>query len=603
MNQIDIKVEKFLESLRRKHISAHKKYEQYFWLSYMGDHSIDKKMNEAQKERDDFYADAKLKTKTEELLKIVKNKKQKESLLHWLNFFNLYQTPEELKSVKNEIAELESKMAQNVAKRKEGYIDPYTKKFVEASYLKMANMQRTHDDEKIRKACFEAREQLSETNLDNYLKYVELLNKYAEGLGYEDFYAFKIQQEEGMTKDQLFKIFDDIYEKTKYGFEDVRKMEKTMKGLRKPWNFGYMLSGDFAKEEDQYYPFDQALDRWGRSFTAMGIDYAGGKLQLDLLDRKGKHSNGFCHWPVLVHYKNGKRIPAQTNFTCNVVYGQVGSAKQGYVTLFHEGGHAAHMLNITEKDTCLNHEYPPMSTAWSEVQSMFLDTVFSTYEWTSRYAKNEKGEDYPFDLYKRKVEKLNMLAPLGLMGIIAMSEFEKTVYETKNLTKTKLIKIAENVGDKYFDYSTKTRWILNVPHIYSWSSACSYHGYGLADIAVFQWREYFQKKYGYITDNPKVGQEMKKVWQQGARKSFDEFIKDATGKKLSATAWIRANTKSVQKTLADAKKSAERMKKVRRVNKTKFNAEIKMVDGKKTIATNNKSFEEMSDKYSKWLNK
>jgi oligoendopeptidase F len=429
-----------------------------------------------------------------------------------------------------------------------------------------------------------------------------MLNEYARGLGYEDFYAFKIQQEEGMTKEQLFKIFNDIYQKTKYAFGDIKKLEKTIKGLRKPWNYSYMMTGDFTKEQDQYFPFDEALDRWGRSFTGMGIDFAGGKLQLDLLDRKGKYSNGFCHWPVLTHYKNKKRIPAETNFTCNVVYGQIGSAAEGYVTLFHEGGHAAHMLNIAEKDTCLNHEYPPMSTAWAETQSMFLDTVFSTYEWKSRYAKNKDGEVYPFDLFKRKVEKLNIVKPLALMGIMAMAEFEKTIYEEKNLTTTKLIKIAETVGNKYLNYSVKTKWLLNVPHIYSWSSACSYHGYGLADIAVSQWREYFKKKYGYIVDNSKVGKEMKKVWQQGAKKTFDEFVREATGKKLSAAAWIKENTMSVDQTLRKARMSARTLDKVKSVKKTKFNANIKMVEGKKTIATNRNSFEDMSQNYSEWLN-
>ena len=36
---------------------------------------------------------------------------------------------------------------------------------------------------------------------------------------------------------------------------------------------------------------------WGRSFAAMGIQYKGATMTLDLLDRKGKYSNGFCHWP------------------------------------------------------------------------------------------------------------------------------------------------------------------------------------------------------------------------------------------------------------------------------------------------------------------
>ena len=40
-----------------------------------------------------------------------------------------------------------------------------------------------------------------------------------------------------------------------------------------------------------------AVEQWGRSFAAMNIGYKGATMDLDLLDRKGKYSNGFCHWP------------------------------------------------------------------------------------------------------------------------------------------------------------------------------------------------------------------------------------------------------------------------------------------------------------------
>ena len=46
------------------------------------------------------------------------------------------------------------------------------------------------------------------------------------------------------------------------------------------------------------------------------------------------------------------------------------------------------MLNTDMKDVCLNHEYAPMSTAWAETQSMFLDNVYSSIEWRMRYAKH-----------------------------------------------------------------------------------------------------------------------------------------------------------------------------------------------------------------------
>jgi len=66
------------------------------------------------------------------------------------------------------------------------------------------------------------------------------------------------------------------------------RSKKTMPGLRKPWNFRYLTSGDFTKEEDQYFQFDKALIYWGQSFAAMGIKYNGGTLTTGFIGQKGK---------------------------------------------------------------------------------------------------------------------------------------------------------------------------------------------------------------------------------------------------------------------------------------------------------------------------
>ncbi len=440
--------------------------------------------------------------------------------------------------------------------------------------------------------------------VDDYVELVALRNAFAKKLGFEDFYAYKLQSEEGMKKADLFKLFDEIYDKTKYAFADIRNLEKTMKGLRKPWNFGYMLAGDFTKEEDPYYIFDDALMRWGRSFAALGIDYRGANLQLDLLDREGKYSNGFCHYPELVHQVNGVMHTGSSNFTCNVVYGQVGSGVQGMHTLFHEGGHAADRVNSIQTEACINTEYPPASTAWAETQSMFLDTLYSSIEWRMRYAKNAQGESYPFDLFKRRIEKLGIVAPLSIMGIHDVMEFERRVYESKNLTSEKVLKLAKTCYKKFFDRSEDSLTMLGVPHIYAFESACSYHGYGLAELALAQWRQYFYDKYGYVVDNKNVGKEMMNVWKLGSSKTFPECVKMATGKKLSSAAFIKSVTMSVPRRIALAKNRLERMKKVKEyANPVSLNATIKMVHGKKIITTNKKSFEDMATTYKKWLKK
>ena len=180
----------------------------------------------------------------------------------------------------------------------------------------------------------------------------------------------------------------------------------------------------------------------------------------------------------------------------------------------------------------------------------------------------------------------------------------KEVYETKKLTKEKILETAIRMDKKYFDMEVDSYHALYIPHIYSWDSSAYYHGYGLSELALTQWREYFYEKYGYIVDNPNVGKEMKKVWKLGSTKTFFEFVKLATDKKLSAEPFIKNVTRSVDDALELAKKRIDRLKSVPTYNKKiKLKAEIKMVHGKKTICDNSKNFEDMAKKYAIWLGK
>lgn len=598
------KVTELLKQFNSEYKTLHQKFEEFFWIFKMGDHSVENQMNNAEKERDAFRSNPDNLKKVSDLLSSSDlNTEQAKKLRIWQDFFRLYQTPPELVPLRDEIANLESEIAKKQATYKEGYLDPKSGEFISASKIKISINMRTNPEEEVRKACFEALEKMSVLALEDYIKLVAMRNKYAKALGFEDFYAYRAHISEGMTKQQIFSVFEELYEGTKKTFESIRDLEKNQPGLRKPWNFSYMMSGQFTLEEDPYYPFDQALIRWGKSFDALGINFQGGSLQLDLLDREGKYNNGFCHYPKIVNFNNDVRNSGSANFTCNVVYGQPGSGAQGMTTLFHEGGHAADRLNSEETETCLNTEWPPASIAWAETHSQFLDTMFSSIEWRIRYAKDKNGNTYPFDLFERKARKLRLLAPISLYSIMFVSEFEKLIYESNELSPEKVLEIAKAMYKKYMDRSEDSVWVLSVPHIYSWDSSGYYHGYGLAELALVQWREYFYKKYGYIVDNPEVGREMREVWKLGSSKNFAEFVKLATGEELSAKYFVENSTLEIGSFLTKAKDKINRMKSVPEFSgSVDLNANIKMVHGKEIISDNSKSFEDMAEKYATWLN-
>ncbi len=592
-----------LDELNKAYATLHKNFEELFWIARMGDHSVEDALNTAEKAMRDFRASAENLSRVQiALTNPSVTAKEKERLEIWKKFFELYQVPAELITLRDEIAKLESEIAQKMASANEGYKDPKTGEFIAASKGKIGMMVRTNPDEEIRKACFDALQELSVIVLPEYIKVVALRNQFARALGFEDYYAYHVHIAEGMTKKQIFDLFDQIYERTKYALEDVRRLEEKMPGLRKPWNFGYMMSGSFTLEEDPYHPFDEALIRWGKSFAALGIDFKDGTLQLDLLDRPGKYNNGFCHYPKIVSFDNNTRNPGAANFTCNVVYGQPGSGAQGMMTLFHEGGHAADRLNSEQTETCLNTEYPPASIAWAETHSQFLDTMFSSIEWRTRYAKDKNGKPYPFDLFERRIRKLRILAPTSLYGIMFVSEFEKRIYETNDLTPDKAIQTAKEMYRKYMDMDGDSLSALSVPHIYDWDSSAYYHAYGLAVLALEQWRKYFYDKYGFIVDNPEVGKEMTEVWTLGSLKNLAEFVKLATGKELSPEAFLENATMNADDCI---RRGTERIKRLESVPEftrpVHLNARIRMVNGKEIIADDSLSFEDMAQKYTAWL--
>lgn len=596
---------KLLDNLNNTLNRLHSAYEKPFWSFYMNmkDKSLKTLKDTAKANLDAFKANTEIREKIISLMQsLTQDDTEYHRLAKWLKYFDCYQIPAHCLDLKKQINELETTIEVKRSKKTEGYTDPKTNEFVQASEITIGTMVYMEKDEALRKACFDALQGFALVGLDDYVQLVKLRNQFARELGYEDFYAYKLWIEEGMTKEELFTIFNNIFEKTLPTFDKIKELETKKPGLFKPWNYGYLLAGDFTAEEDQYHPLDQVLLRWGKSFMASGINYRGALLQLDLLDREGKFPNGFCHSPVLTHYRHGRRIAGQINFTCNVVVGQIGSAAECHDTLHHEGAHGGAFANADQFEICLNHEYPPLSTGWAETQSMFYDTLSKSSEWLFRYAKNKDGKGYPFELFERITRELAVLNPHSLHSIIRHCVFERAVYEEQDLTTERILELASEGSKKFYNFSEGSVNILNAIHLYSWESACSYHGYGLALLAVYQLREFFFDKYGYILDNPDIGEDMQVLWSYGSSKKFGEFIEFATGKKLSAEPWLKEMNRDVEQIIKEAEFVYYKLQAIPESTKpVDLGATIRMVSGSEVICDNSISFEDMCDKYATWL--
>jgi len=225
------------------------------------------------------------------------------------------------------------------------------------------------------------------------------------------------------------------------------------------------------------------------------------------------------------------------------------------------GGHAAHFANIRMGSPLFSQERAPTSVAYAENQSMFLDSLVEDADWLAKYARNRAGEPIPFDLIQKSIEQTHPYAVFTLRSMIVVPFFERKLYELPEaeLTQERVLALADEVETQICG-GPMGRPLMSVPHIMSDESSCYYHGYVLAEMSVHQTRAYFLEKYGFLTDNEKIGPELTEAyWRCGNSEMFLDLVKNLTGKPLSADAWVAELDQAVEKRVAEEKEAYEKM--------------------------------------------
>ncbi|MHC4548244.1 MAG: M3 family metallopeptidase [Planctomycetota bacterium] len=603
--------------LNAEYERLHTAKEDAFWVAYMGladDH------DEAHKEFDRleirikrFMQDPAHLERTRAALARAEAERVPEetvtALQGWVRTFeaNAIESAEG-QALAEELVELEGELARARAKMKLGY-QVAGREFVDASSVKLAVMVNNDPSEAQRRAAWEGIKAIESFVLDHgFLDIVKKRNRLGRIMGGEDYYDWRTTRTEGMRKREIFALLDELEERTRETGRRCVEEVKARKGAEaaRAWNIRYHLTGDVSQEQDPYFPFGHALARWGRSFAALGIEYRGAEMVLDLLDRKGKFENGFMHGPVPAWRKDGRWRPARIHFTANAIPGMVGSGKRATETLFHEGGHAAHFANIDMPSPCFSQEFAPTSVAFAETQSMFLDSLLDDADWQMRYARSRDGAPIPFELIEKGIRANQASAAWMQRAMFTICYAERALYEIPDdqLTPDRLLKEIREIERRLlFIDDASPRPALAVPHLLAGESSAYYHGYILAQMAVRQTRGFFRQRDGHLLDNPRIGPDLSRVyWQPGNRYRFPEFIRALTGQEVSPAALADHVNQSVDAAVLEADQAVARLGEVpEHTGPIDLNATVRIVHGRDEIASTKAGFAQAADTFGRWI--
>ncbi len=605
-----------LNTLNQTYLAIHRKKEDLFWSTYMGTSDAHNQSAQAQTEWTHFLSDpqkiADIKQTIAEAEKLADPQQRQSTLigLHgWLATFQAHaiETPEGNK-LKQQLIEFEAELFEKKQQHVMTYQDEHGNQ-VEGSLPVLSSVIRTNDNPSVRQSAHQALMDLEQWLLHNgFLELVKLRNQFARAMGFDSFFDYSVVKTEQMTSEQLFTILDDFEQRTRQSHQNSLNNLAKEKGEQalQAHNFPFSFAGDVMRQLDPYVPFSQSLRRWVESFGRLNIDYSGAELTLDLLDRKGKYQNGFCHGPIPSFVDQGNWIAAKVNFTSNAKPDQVGSGYDGINTLFHEGGHAAHFANVKMNAPCFSQEFAPTSMAYAETQSMFCDSLLTDGDWLKQYAKNAAGEAVPDAVIKTMIDSRQPFKAYAERSILVVPYFERALYQLRDdeLTPEAVTQLARETEQRILGLACSPRPLMAIPHLLSDESACSYQGYLLAHMAVYQTRAYFTRTLGYLTDNPEIGPLLAKhYWNQGNHLSHNQTIESLTGEGFNAKYLADVCNLSAEDAWNIEQQKIAALSSRQRAEVAPLNATIKVVDGERLLSDNSVSDQDLFSQFETYITK
>ena len=390
-------------------------------------------------------------------------------------------------------------------------------------------------DSKTLQEAWTSSKKIGKVVADDILKLVKMRNETASELGYSNYHEMSLKLAEQNPKD-IDMIFDDLYERTKVVFSQVKnemddflsKRYHISKNELMPWHYQNRFFQEAPKiykvDLDSYYKNKDIVELTRKYYDGIGLQIDDMITKSDLFEKEGKYQHAYC--------ADVDRL-GDVRVVCNV--------KPNYNwmnTMLHEYGHAVYSKNI---DGNLPWELREEAhTFTTEAIAMLFGRFASNPQWLTdvvglSQAEKEKVADASFNSLRLEQLVFSRWAQV-------VYRFEKSMYENPDqdlnklwwdlVEKYQLLKRPENRNEP--DWASKIHIALYPAY---------YHNYMLGELLASQLSFYINKNLLNSNDpmsqsfngKTEVGKYLKnKIFAEGNTLYWNDMIEKATGEKLTA---------------------------------------------------------------------
>ena len=389
---------------------------------------------------------------------------------------------------------------------------------------------RDSNSEAERRAAWEASKQIGVQVAARIKQTVDLRNRAARGMGYDNFYVMSLKLQE-LDEDTLFSLFDRLERLTRplfasYKAELDRQLAErfhTTPEKLQPWHYADPFFQEVPAMPDLnldgYYADKDPVALASQFYQKIGLPVEDILARSDLYERQGKYQHAYC---IDIDRKGDVRT--MNNVKPNAYW---------MGTLLHELGHAVYDKHLDDTLPFLLRE--PAHTLSTEAIAMLMGRFNSNTNWLMTYPQVPTAEITKLEPKLRARDRAGLL--IFTRWDLTVCHFEREMYRNPDQDLNKLWwdlvekfqMLTRPAGRNQPDWAAKI-------HIGCYPAY--YQNYMLGEMTASHLLEFITSQVlggqpGKFVDSPEVGRYLvDKYFKLGSRFDWNGLLAAATGEEL-----------------------------------------------------------------------